>query len=137
MNGGFKMKYAYPAVFTPEDKGFSIFFPDVKMGATQGDTIADGLEMAQDFLVEAMIMLENEGQEIPRASKISELNLKDGEFASFVSVDTLEHRRKFDSKAVKKTLTIPAWLNTIAEKNSINFSSVLQEALKEKLQLVD
>jgi predicted RNase H-like HicB family nuclease len=86
------MKYVYPAIFRPEDKGFSIFFPDVRMGGTQGDHITDGLEMAQDFLVGAMVMLEDEGREIPMPSDITKLELKNGEFASFISADTEKHR---------------------------------------------
>ena len=129
------MKYAYPAVFRPEKKGFSIFFPDVGMGGTQGDTIADGLEMAHDFLVGAMVMLEDEGQEIPSPSEITALQLNDGEFASFVSVDTAEHRRKNETRAVKKTLSIPSWLNAQAEAANINFSHTLQRALKEDLKI--
>ena len=131
------MKYTYPAVFRPEQKGFSIFFPDVRMGGTQGDDITDGLEMAHDFLVGAMIMLEDEGQEIPAPSEIKALELKEGEFASYVAVDTKEHRRKIETRAVKKTLTLPSWLNEQAEAAGINFSQTLQKALREELQLVE
>jgi len=94
------MKYSYPAVFRPEAKGFSIFFPDVRMGGTQGDDITDGLEMAQDFLVGAMVMMEDEGQEIPRPSDIKTLVLKEGEFASYVAADTAKYRREHETKAV-------------------------------------
>ncbi|MCL2199217.1 MAG: type II toxin-antitoxin system HicB family antitoxin [Defluviitaleaceae bacterium] len=131
------MKYVYPAVFRPEQKGFSIFFPDIRMGGTHGDDIADGLEMAHDFLVGAMAMLEDEGQEIPTSTEIASLNLKDGEFASFVSVDTAEYRRKLETKAVKKTLTLPSWLNAKAEAANINFSHTLQRALKEDLKIAN
>ena len=131
------MKYAYPAVFRPEEKGFSIFFPDIKMGGTQGDDITDGLEMAHDFLVGALIYLEDSGEDIPQPSEIKSLGLSEGEFASFVSVDTNEHRRKHDNKAVKKTLTLPAWLNARAEAENVNFSQILQKALKEELKIVE
>jgi len=129
------MKYIYPAVFRPEKKGYSIFFPDVRMGGTQGDDVADGLEMACDFLVGAMVMLEDEGKELPKASDITALELKGGEFASYISVDTAEYRRKNETKAVKKTLSIPSWLNAKAEAANINFSHTLQRALKEDLQI--
>ena len=134
-NGGYLLKYSYPAVFRPEEKGFSIFFPDVRMGGTQGDDITDGLEMAHDFLVGAMVMMEDEGQEIPKPSDITKIALNDGEFTSFVSVDTEEHRRKTETKAVKKTLSIPSWLNAQAEAANINFSHTLQRALKEELKI--
>ena len=131
------MKYVYPAIFTPDDDGFSIYFPDIGMGATQGDDIVDGLEMAHDFLVGAMIMLEDTDEDIPLPSNLSSLALSDGQFASFVSVDTTEHRRKTESKAIKKTLTLPSWLNARAEDAGVNFSQLLQKALKEELQIAD
>jgi predicted RNase H-like HicB family nuclease len=93
------MKYVYPAVFRPEEKGFSIFFPDVCMGGTQGDDVVDGLEMAQDFLVGALVMLEDEGEDIPTPSSIPSLVLEKGEFASLVSADTAEYRRRIQAKA--------------------------------------
>ena len=64
---------------------------------------------------------------------ISNISLKDNQFVSFVSIDMDEYRKKFNNKSIKKTLTIPEWLNYLSEKNNINFSQVLQEALKEKL----
>ncbi|MCL2171619.1 MAG: type II toxin-antitoxin system HicB family antitoxin [Defluviitaleaceae bacterium] len=82
------MKYAYPAIFRPEGNGFSIYFPDIGMGGTQGDNIVDGLEMAHDFLLGAMIMLENSNGNIPNPSEITALELGEGHFASFISVDT-------------------------------------------------
>lgn len=131
------MKYAYPAIFRPEAKGFSIYFPDIGMGGTQGDNVADGLDMAHDFLAGALIMLEDEGEMIPPPSDIGALTLKSGEFASFVSVDTADHRRRTDLKVVKKTLTIPSWLNVKAEEAHINFSQTLQKALKEELKIAN
>ena len=131
------MKYVYPAIFTPDGDGFSIAFPDIGMGATQGDDIVDGLEMAHDFLVGAMIMLEDTGEDTPLPSNLHSMTLNEGQFASFVSVDTAEHRRKTESRAIKKTLTLPSWLNARAEDAGVNFSQVLQRALKEELQIVD
>ena len=130
------MKYAYPAIFTPDSKGYTIHFPDIGMGATQGDNVADGLEMAHDFLVGAMVMLEDMGNEIPTPSNIADLTLNAGEFASFVFVDTTEHRRKTELRVVKKTLTLPSWLNAQAEAAHVNFSQTLQRALKEELKIV-
>ena len=107
------------------------------MGGTQGDDITDGLEMAHDFLVDALIYFEDSNENIPPPSDIKSIELKTDEFTSFISVDTDEHRRKHDNKAVKKTLTLPAWLNTRAEAASINFSQTLQRALKEELQIAE
>ena len=131
------MKYVYPVIFRPEAKGFSIYFPDIGMGGTQGDDIADGLEMAHDFLVGALIMLEDTGGEIPRASDVTALHLEKGAFASFVSADTADYRRRTETKVVKKTITIPSWLNVKAEEAHINFSQTLQRALKEALEIAN
>ena len=67
--------------------------------------------------------------------KISEIKLKENQFVSFVSIDMEDYRKKFNNKSIKKTLTIPAWLNYLAEKENINFSQILQEAIKEKLNI--
>ena len=132
------MKYVYPAIFAPDDNDtFCIRFPDVGFGATMGEDLLEGLEMAQDFLGNAMIMLENENREIPPASDIKALSLEEGEFATLITVDTMEHRRKFDNTVIKKTLTMPSWLNAMAEAANINFSQTLQRALKEELQIAE
>ena len=65
----------------------------------------------------------------------SNIPLKENQFVSFISIDMDDYRKKFNKKSIKKTLTIPEWLNYLAEKNDINFSQVLQEALKEKLNI--
>ena len=78
---------------------------------------------------------EETGNPAPSSTPINELKLKKNEFATYIACDTAECRRKFGSKAVKKTLTIPEWLNDAAMKENINFSQVLQDALKEKLNV--
>lgn len=129
-------KYVYPAVFTTEEAGgYSINFPDLEGCYTQGDDLADGLEMAKDVLELVLYGLEEENKPIPAASRMEQLNLNADQFATLVVCDTIEYRKFFDNRAVKKTLTIPNWLNTLAERSNLNFSQVLQEALKEKLHL--
>ena len=132
------MKYVYPAVFRKEDiGGYYIFFPDIRMGGTMGNDIADGIMMAEDFLAEALRYLEDEKAEIPMPSDIKSLDLEEGDITTFISADTMEYRRKHEKKAVKKTLTLPSWLNAAAEAAEINFSQTLQKALKEELQIID
>ena len=65
------------------------------------------------------------------------IHTKNDEFVSLVSCDTLEYRQFFDNRAVKKTLTIPSWLNTMSEKQGLNFSAILQNALKQELHITD
>lgn len=130
------MKCAYPAVFTPEENGmYSVDFPDLHNCYTSGDNLTDAIYMAEDVLAFTLYDLENEGAKIPVPSKPSDIALKENEFVNFIACDTLKYRKKLNSKAVKKTLTIPEWLNDIAMADDINFSQVLQEALMQKLNI--
>ena len=132
--GGFKMaKYAYPAIFTPEEKGYSIIFPDLDGCYTCGDSLEDGLEMARDALALVLYGYEKDGRKIPAPSKLKTLSIGENEFVSYVACDTMKYRKMYNNKAVKKTLTLPEWMNEEATAIGINFSQVLQEALLQKL----
>lgn len=129
-------KYAYPAVFTRErDGGFSVDFPDLEGCHTCGDDMVEGLMMAEDALALVLYGYEKEGREIPVPSKETDIPLSEGEFVNFVACDTLEYRKMYHNKAVKKTLTIPEWLNEAAVAMNLNFSQILQEALISKIQI--
>ena len=128
-------KYVYPAIFTPEDGGYSVRFPDVPHCYTDGNTLAEAIENAKDALCLMLYDMEERGDTIPEPTNIKEVSTKKDDVVSLVNCDTLEYRKFFDKKAVKKTLTIPNWLNTMAERADINFSVTLQEALIDKLQL--
>lgn len=134
MNGGAKMaKYIYPAVFTNDGDCVSVNFPDLESCYTQGDDLQDAYDMAEDVMCLTLYNLEESDKAAPKASDISAIKVGAGSFVSLVTCDTVEYRKFFDSKAVKKTLTIPSWLNTMAEREEINFSAVLQRALKAEL----
>ena len=125
-------KIIYPACFYKEENGqYSVIFPNF-VGATFGNNLDDAYQMAADFLGGAVAELEESREIVPLASEITEVvanEYPDG-FVSLVSADVDKYR---NNKAVKKTLTIPAWLNDEATAQKINFSQVLQEALKEIL----
>lgn len=128
-------KYVYPAIFKKEKNGqYSIHFPDLDNCYTCGDDLEDGLEMSEDVLALTLYGYETSGKNIPAASRSSELKIDDSEFINFIRCDTTEYRKMYNNKAVKKTLTIPEWLNKEATAMKINFSQVLQEALIQKLQ---
>ena len=129
------MKYAYPAILRPESGGFCVFFPDIEKGATQGDDLPDALNMAADWLAGTLCDMESRKEELPKPSQCKALDTEEGDIVTLVYADTIEYRRKFDNKAINKTLTIPNWLNTLAEEAEINFSQTLQKALKKKLKL--
>ena len=129
-------QYIYPAVFTPEDGGmFSINFPDIDGCFTCGNDLADGIKMANDALSLMLTDFEDEGRTPPIPSEINDIEMKDGEFATLISCDTTLYRHIIDNATVKRTLTIPAWLNRTATDAGINFSQVLQDALKAQLNI--
>ena len=132
------MRYAYTAVFAPEENGmYSVSFPDLQGCYTSGDDMADAVYMAQDVLCLTLYDLEQDKRPIPKASNPHEINIKRNEFTSIIVVDTETYRRFYENKSVKKTLTIPMWLNEQAERANVNFSQTLQKALKSELHISD
>lgn len=127
-------KYVYPAVFTKEEKGYSVIFHDLEGCYTCGDTLEEALYMAEDVLAFTLYDYEKEGKTIPEPS--NSFDLKDGDFVNYIRCDTEEYHRRNNNRAVKKTLSIPEWLNEKAVAEGLNFSQVLQNALKEQLHLV-
>ena len=137
------MFVVYPAIFYKdvETGGYVVSFPDFG-GATQGDDEREAMYMAQDWLGCALYDNFIEKKEFPKASSISEISLADdfleftkGSFTSLVGLDIAEYVKKVDRKSVKKTLTIPSYLNEMAKSMNINFSQVLQDALKQEMDL--
>ena len=90
--------------------------------------------MAEDVLALVLYGYEKDGREIPSPSAPATLSLSGNEFVNYIACDTLEYRKMYNNKAVKKTLTIPEWLNEAASAMGLNFSQVLQEALLQKVQ---
>lgn len=132
------MKYVYPAIFKPLTNGeYFIKVPDLPGCVTEGKDLLDALDMAQDAIAMWLCDAEDNNEQIPQASDVFDLSCDDTEFVNLIAIDTVEYRNLNDSRAIKKTLTIPNWLNTKAEKAGVNFSSVLQSALKEKLGIHD
>lgn len=128
------MKYVYPAIFKLLESGeYFIKVPDLPGCITEGKNLPDALDMAQDAISMWLCDAEDNNEPIPPASDIFSLSCDKEEFVNLISVDTTEYRNLNDSRAIKKTLTIPNWLNTRAEKAGVNFSQVLQAALKEQL----
>ena len=108
-------KYAYPAIFTPEEDGsYSINFPDLEGCYTCGDSLEDGIEMASDALALVLYGYEKDGREIPAPSAPAAIPLSGNAFVNYIACDTLRYRKMYNNKAVKKTLTIPEWLNEAA-----------------------
>ncbi len=140
------MNYVYPAIFYEEEGKISVLFPDLGNLATFGDNIADAMHMAQDVCGLHLFTALRDGDPLPIPSQLSEINpaailkefemepANDNTFVNMVLVDMTEYAKQHSDKAVKKTLSIPMWLNTLCEEKSINFSKVLQDALLAKVQ---
>lgn len=124
------MLKVYPAIFHEED-GFWVEFPDLSGCNTCGRTLEETMELAQEALGLYLATLAEEGLDIPQPSPLAEIKT-DG-FVSYVTTDMDKYRR--NNKAVKKTLSIPAWLAEAAEKNNLSLSKVLQDGLKARLGL--
>lgn len=133
----------YPACFFKEENGYSVIFPDLDL-STCGETMDDAMAMAIDCLAGRLRWLKQDGDPIPEPSPMNsidpaavskELEIEPAEaFVNMVSVDVEAYAKEHFDKSVRKTLTIPAWLNTAALEMDINFSQVLQEALLAKVQ---
>lgn len=129
-------KLFFPAIFhVAEEGGFWITFPDLPECMTQGDNMQEAYEMAVDALGLALVSREQEKQEIPAASELSNISIGKNEYCVIVEFDMLAYKKQTNSKAVKKTLSIPEWLNEAATAAGVNFSQVLQEALLQKVNL--
>ena len=128
-------KLFYPAIFhKAEEGGFWISFPDIHECLTEGDDMQQAYEMAVEALGLALVNRKEEKEEIPVPSEIDRIQEEDGTLV-IVEFDIQEYLRKHNSKAVKKTLSIPEWLNEEATAMGVNFSQVLQEALMNKLNI--
>ena len=130
------MKYAYPAIIQAEADGlYSVDFPDIDGCVTSGSSLPDAIQMAEDALCLMLYDMAESGEAIPAPSDPKAVQAGTDALVSLVCCDTIEYRKLYNNKAVKKTLTIPAWLNTLAERADLNFSSVLQDALKLRLDI--
>ena len=128
-------KYVYPAVFTQEDNGmYSVEFRDLESCYTCGDDISDAVLNAQDVLSMTLYRYERERKAIPEPSNMLDIKVEDKSFVSYIVGDIETYRRMHNNKAVKKTLTIPEWMNEAAIAQNINFSQVLQDALTEIIE---
>ena len=125
------MKTAYPIVLTPADRGFVVYVPDLNIN-TEGSTIADAISMAEDAIGLWGITAQDIGKEIPSASAAPPA-CASGEKTAYAVVDFDAYRRAHDMRVVRKNVTLPSYLNDMAEKAGVNFSQVLQESLKQRL----
>lgn len=138
------MVSTYPACFFKEDNVYSVVFPDLNWLATSGNTEIEAMNNAVECLAGYLYMLKVDNDTIPSPSSIKDINLKSvakeldadarDAFVNLVSVDIDVYAEVLFEKSVRKSLTIPYWMNLIATQKGINFSQTLQEALLEKIK---
>ncbi len=131
-------RYIFPAVFESDGNGgYTVTFPDLPGCITEGDTLGEALYMAKDALELYIYNLEEDNETIPTPTAPEKIKVPEGAFINLIEVYMPPVRDEMANKSVNKTVTIPRWLNEAAEKANINFSQVLQYALKEQLKITD
>lgn len=137
----------YPAIFhKATEGGYVVIFPDFEYGGTQGETLDKTMEMAQDYIGTWLYDDFIQNKELPKPTNINDISLEldDDEkeyyipnesFKSLVSLDMKKYIRKCKSQTVRKNVSIPSWLNEMALKHNLNFSNLLQKAIKKELQI--
>jgi predicted RNase H-like HicB family nuclease len=129
--------YIYPAIFDYSDEGIAIEFPDLEGCFSCADTDEEALYMAKDALRGHLLTREDIGEDLPTPTKLKNIRTNENQKVVLIETCLAFYREASQSRAVKKTLTIPYWLNELAEKENINFSYALQNALKEQLHQTD
>ncbi|MEQ8187322.1 MAG: type II toxin-antitoxin system HicB family antitoxin [Candidatus Eremiobacterota bacterium] len=133
-----KDKYVYPAVFYYEEGKIDILFPDLPGCVSQGSNDEEALKMAKEALSLHMWGIEQDNDPVPEPTALEQVKPVDNDCISrtvLIEVYMINIRESQDNKSMNKTVTLPRWLNKIAEEQGINFSQILQEALKEKIKV--
>ena len=126
------MKYIYPAIFTEEKDGVLVDFPDLPNCYTDGANLEEAFENAEDALALALWHLEEECADIPVPSAPATLTVPKSASVALVRADTLPVRQMNDMRTVRKNVTLPSWMDTLARERNINFSKLLQNAIRKE-----
>ncbi|MCL2018292.1 MAG: type II toxin-antitoxin system HicB family antitoxin [Oscillospiraceae bacterium] len=129
-------KYSYPAVFEKEQEGgYSIYFPDIEGCYSQGETLPECVENAEDALCLMLYELERRGVPLPEPQNIRDIKVKEDDIVTLIACNTRFYKNYFEEKSVKINATIPLWLKEAGEKKNVNFSQILQQGLKQYLEI--
>ena len=129
------MKLAYPAIITyyEDDNSYSVEFPDLPGCVSGGFSLIEAIEMGVDAASGWILTEIEDGNVIPKASDPREINIADDKsFINMLVLDMDSYSKKYSSKCIRKNVTLPKWVNTLAEKNNVNFSQLLQNTIVEK-----
>lgn len=125
------MKQVYPIILTPAKKGYVVYVPDFDIN-TEGNSLADALDMARDAIAMTGCYREDHGEALPTAATLTPA-FESPQVCTLVDVDFGAYRRANETRVVRRNVTLPSWLNVEADKAGLNVSRVLQEALKARL----
>lgn len=127
------MRYTYTAVITPGENKCYVRVPDIPGCVTTGLDVEDAVAQITDALSGCLVVWEDEGLPIPAATAQPDVPHESRDILTLVSVDTIAYRAQTDTRAVRKNVSIPAWMAVMAERKGINCSKVLQDALAKQL----
>ena len=124
------MKYVYPALFVKEDESIIVTFPDLEDTFTNGATMQEAFENAEDVLNLMLWNREEEKDDIPMPSSPEQITVPQEATLAMIKADTLAYRKLHDQKTIRRSITIPSWLDTLARERNINFSQLMQNAIR-------
>lgn len=124
------MKYVYPALFVKEDESIIVTFPDLEDTFTDGATMQEAFENAEDVLNLMLWNREEEKDDIPMPSSPEQITVPQEATLAMIKADTLAYRKLHDQKTIRRSITIPSWLDTLARERNINFSQLMQNAIR-------
>ena len=132
------MAYVYPAVFEPNDDGtYTVWFPDLPSCITEGKSLANAMEMARSALCTWIDSLLSQSEAIPEARSVKEVSLEGDAFATLIDADMDAYRRRMNQSAVRRTISLPKYLDDLVAEAHVSLSSVTQEALRERFGIAD
>ena len=127
------MNYVYPVVFTPDDGGYCVYAPDLPGCITQARDYADGIENIRDGIGGILYILERDGRPIPAPSVPADVEHNDGDTITLVDVDVEAYRRRVATAAVRRTISIPQWMDEMASRSGVSLSQITQDGLRRHL----
>ncbi|WP_462351033.1 type II toxin-antitoxin system HicB family antitoxin [Fusobacterium varium] len=128
--------YVYLSIFEYTENGIGIYFPDLPGAVSFAENEEEAFKAAKECLELHLYGMEEEKEEIPAPCKIKDIKLEENEVPVLIKAFMKSIRDEMQNKLIKKTLTIPKWINDLAVRKKINFSQVLQEVLKDKLEVL-
>lgn len=125
------MKLIYPAVFTPfgDRDGYTVEFPDLPGCITEGDSLIEAIEMATDAACGWILGEIEEGNGFPAPRAAKDIDIEDNDFVNMIILNIDAYAEQYGNKAIRRNVTLPAWLDTYVQRNNLSLSKVLQDSV--------